>query len=192
MSVGTLVGSAGSAGAASCQPGTTQLIAAMSAQIPSTSPLWTQIQAALGQGGPGGNSTTAVMSVLNRNNYTYDCATNQVRDTSGAARPSAAGAGAATVDPGTTAPSAAVAGLPSTGKTVIGTAGAAQGGSAPPTTGGPTAAVGNLASNQPSTGSSGGGGDTLPIVIALVLSTLLVVFVAVRHFRKGTTTDVKG
>jgi hypothetical protein len=133
------------------------------------------------------------MSVLNRNNYTYDCATNQVRDASGTARPSAAGAGgAAAVDPGTTEPSAQPSGLPSTGKSVVGSAGAAQGGSEPPTTAGSTSAVGNLASNQPASGGSGGGGDTLPIVLALVLSTLLVVFVAVRHFRKGTTTDVKG
>jgi hypothetical protein len=161
-----------------------QLVAAMSAQIPSTSPLWPEIQSALGHGGPNGNSIGAVMSVLNRNNYTYDCGTNQLRDTSATPRPSpaaaAAAAGGAPAAPATTAPSSEV---PPTGKTAAGSPG--QAGSDTTVNGNTSAAaVTNAVASQPATGSSGGG-DTLPIVLVLVFSTALVVFVAVRRFRKA-------
>jgi hypothetical protein len=189
MSVGTLGGGAGAASAGPCQPSATQLISAMSAQIPSTSALWPEIQSAFGHGGPNGSSIDAVLSVLNRNNYTYDCGTNQLRDTSATPRPSpAAAAGSSTADPTTTVPSAAAPGAAAAGSTASTAAGSPGQAGSDATVGGNTAAAAgaNAASSQPATGGGGGGGgDTLPIVIALVLSTVLVVFVAVRHFRKA-------
>jgi hypothetical protein len=146
--------------------------------------LWPEIQSAFGHGGSNGNSIDAVMSVLNRNSYTYDCGTNRLRDTSATPRPSpATAAGSAPADPPTTSPSAPTSEVPPTGKPAADSP--AQAGS-DTTIGGNTAAAAgtNAVASQPSTGSSGGG-DTLPIVLALVGSTALVVFVAVRHFRKA-------
>jgi hypothetical protein len=209
--VGALAAPAEAAPNQNCLPGTDELVAAIGSVAPSTSQLWVDVEGALSQGATnGGQAIQAVLSVLNKNNYFWDCTGHQLVTASGAPVPSIAGpassagqsgaaspAGAASgsgVDarPGAVA-SGAAAGSTATSGTSAGNLTPQQGGATPSqsTDGAATssnanrksAGGGSLAS---STAPASGTADMTPwVVVALMLSTGLLVFVVARHFRKA-------
>jgi hypothetical protein len=160
-------GSVAAAAGASCTPPTDELIAAIGAVVPPSSPLWSQVEAALQGGSDGGQSIQAVLGVLRRNNLTWDCASHQLVGANGAKLPRVSPGG-----PVTTAPPTGATSEPAT--SVL-----SSGSGAP---------IDNQASGAPATG-GGTGNDTPWIVVALMVSTGLVVFVVTRYLRRPRATS---
>jgi hypothetical protein len=181
------------ASAAPCLPATDQLVSAIAAVAPSSSPLWPQVQSALREGGTdNGQSIEAVLSVLNHNNYSWDCNAHQLVSTNGGAVGSPGAPRSDGSTPGSGSGVTTPAGAPGTAPLVPVEGGASATNTSPSKAAGsgskgqkPAASDTQIAATPSSATGSSGGATTPLIVIGLLLSIGLVGFVLIRHFRKA-------